>query len=251
MHNLTPMKVTGWKQGIYDQSPNRLEKLGTLRILSDGRMFRYAKAGATALSAGKMGKAAAINAAHVNETVAVANVAAYQHKVAITVTAGTAIADGDLIGGYLFIQHGTGLGYNYLIEGNVAISATGTAMIVDLEEPLKAAIETTTEITLCHSPWLGVVENTTQETFPCGIAPIAVTANYYYWCQTHGMAACLGTAGVEAVATMLIQGATAGTLVTISGGAGTTVDVDQPIVGMVYGTALVDAEYSPVWLQID
>ena len=251
MHNLTTMKVSGWKQGIYDQSPNRLEKLGTLRILSDGRMFRYAKAGATALSAGKMGKAAAINAAHVNETVAVAAVSAYEHKVAITVTAGSAIADGDLIGGYLFIQHGDGLGYNYLIEGNVAITATGTAMVVDLDEPLKVAVATTTEITLCHSPWLGVVENTTQETFPCGIAPIAVTANYYYWCQTHGMAACLGTAGTEAVATMLIQSSTAGALQTISGGGATTVDVDQPLVGIVYGTAMVEDEYTPVWLQID
>lgn len=251
MHNLTPMKTSGWKQGIYEESPNRLEKLGSMRVLQDGRIFRYAKAGTTALHAGYMGKAANVAAAHYNETVAVAAVVAYKHKVAITVTAGTAIADGDLIGGYLLIQHGDGLGYMYGIEGNTAITATGTAMVVDLEEPLKVAVATTTEVSLIHSPWLGVVENTTQETFPCGIAPRPVTASYYYWCQTHGMACILGTAGVEAVGTMLIQGATAGTLVTISGDAGTTIDPDQPLVGMVYGMALVDGEYTPVWLQID
>lgn len=250
MKTLSPMKITGWKQGIYEQSPYRLEKLGTLRVLQDGRMFRYAKAGTTALVAGRMGKAANPDSDHVNETVAVAAVVAYKHKIAITVTAGTAIADGDLIGGYLLIQHGDGLGYMYGIEGNVAISATGTAMVVDLEEPLKVAVATTTEISLIHSPWLGVDENATQETFPCGIAPRAVTASHYYWCQTHGMACILGGAGGETVGTMLIQSSTEGSLEALSGGAGTTVDPDQPLVGIAY-TTLVQYEHAPVWLQID
>jgi len=251
VHHLPPQKITGWKQGIYEQSPTRLEKIGTLRILQDGRMFRYAKAGTTALSAGKIGQAAAMNAAHINETVAVAAVTAYKHKVAITVTAGSAIADGDLIGGYLITQDGDGEGYAYLIEGNVAITATGTAMVVDLDEPLRSALATTSEISLAHSPWLGVVESDTPESFPVGIAPRAVSASHYYWCQTHGLAACLGTDGTEAVATMLVPADVSGALHALTGNGATTVDVDQPKVGIVYGMAMVEDEFTPVWLQID
>ena len=48
------MKTVGFAQGLYEVSSIQKEELGMLRIEPDGRKFRYAKAGAVALSPGKI-----------------------------------------------------------------------------------------------------------------------------------------------------------------------------------------------------
>ena len=48
-----PMKRTGFQQGLLQESATAKEMVGTLRITRDGRKFRYAKAGGSALAAGK------------------------------------------------------------------------------------------------------------------------------------------------------------------------------------------------------
>jgi len=243
MSMMGPLKRTGFKQGIREQSSTRLETIGTLRITQDGRKFRYAKNGASALAAGDVVHAAAINSNHYDETLTAAAVGSKQ--VTITVTAGTAITQNDLQGGYLCTIDGDGEGYLYPIQGNSAIDASGTVVVVDLEVPILVAFSTS-EASLVHSPWLAVVPSATEEQFPAGVAPIAVTASYYFWCQTGGLAAYKGS-GTEAVATMMVHGATTKTLKAIP----TTLDVDMPIVGIQYGMAAVSGEYTPVWLQID
>ena len=240
----SPMKKAGFAQGIYQASATQKEALGTLRILSDGRKFRYAKAGAADLAAGKLGVAAAIAAAHADEAILEA-VAIGTKVLTVTVTAGTAIAANQLRDGALQINDATGEGYSYPISANSAIDASGTEVTLTLKEGIKVALDATSEFTLVHNPWTGVVESTTQAC-PIGIPVIAVTALYYYWAQTGGLAAALmgDTTAVGAVVTQDIATVAGSTAISATNSV-------LPPVGIVHGFAGVDTEYQPVFLTID
>ena len=237
-----PMKRAGFAQGIYEISKTKKERIGALRILSDGRKFRYGKAGAANLSSGKMGVAAQVAADVTNET---AIAAAIGVKVLeLTITSAT-YAEDYFKGGYLQINDEAGEGYQYPIESSTAVAA-GTAISITLEEGVKVALTTSSEFTLVHSPWMATVESATDENIPVGIPVVAVTAAYYYWAQTGGVAICLAS-GSEAVGTRMVLGTTAGSVTAMSG----SVDVDVPEVGWQLGTAGVSSEYKPIFLTID
>lgn len=239
------MKMRGFNQGLYEISSTAKHKVGTKRIAENGDVFRYAQAGASALSAGKMGVAAQIDAAHLDEAGCSAT-AVGTKVVTLTVTAGTAIAENQLRGGYLTINDAAGEGIDYPIASNTAVSATGTSITLDLEVGIKVALTTSSEFTLVHSPWMGVTESTTEENFPVGVPLVAVTATYFYWAKTRGVKSCL-IAGTPAVGSMLTLSSTAGAVTAINA----TLDIDQPILGIMYGCAGVATEYRPVFLMID
>lgn len=245
--SLGAQKMRGFSQAIHEISATAKETVGTLRVLQDGRKFRYAKAGSTALAAGKMCIATKINAAHADENLAAA-AAVGDTQLTLTVTAGLAIAANALAGGWLLINDGTGEGHTYAIAGNSAITASGTTLYISLAEPIRVAMAagSTTQFTLVASPWMGVTASATEENVPVGIPPVAVTADYYCWLQTGGVAAAL-MLGTPAVGSMLTLGSVAGALTAIS----STLDVDQPIVAQQLGTAGVSTEYQPVKLLID
>lgn len=242
-----PLKKAGFSQGIYAISATQKEELGTLRVLADGRMFRYAKAGASALAAGKMGIAPAIAADVTNEACASAH-AIGDYVVEETITAAVAAyAENFFQGGFLQVNDATGEGHQYKIQSSTAVAISGTSIALTLEDPIRVAlVAATSEFTLAQSPWQGVTESTTEESLPVGVAPVAVTAAYYYWAQTHGPALVL-VAGTPAVGTMMTLSATAGALAAINA----TLDIDQPVCGIMHGTAGVATEYKPVFLMID
>lgn len=239
----SPMKKAGFQQGIYQISETRKEELGTLRILSDGRKFRYARAGGSALSAGKLGVSAAINAAHADEAI-LAAVAIGEKILDLTVTAGAAITENELRGGAFQINDGTGEGYSYTIDANSAISASETGIKITLEEGIKVALDTTSEFTLVHSPWNDVIESTTLAA-SVGIPVVAVTAAYYYWAQTGGLAVALMGATVAEGTAVIHDTGVAGAVGVMAS------DSVAPQVGYVHGFAGVDTEYQPVVLTID
>lgn len=242
----SPIKLRGFAQGIMEISATAKEMLGTLRILQDGRKFRYALAGTTALVAGKMGQAAAIASGRMNQAITTA-AAIGTTCLTLTVTAGEAIAENALVGGFLQINDAAGEGYQYLITSNSAITAARTSIVITIENPgIRKALTTSSEYTLAHSPWSGVVESATEEALPVGIPPVDVTASYYYWAQTAGPALAL-IAGTPAVGSMLTLSSTAGALTAINA----TLDIDQPICGISWGTVGVATEYKPVFLKLD
>jgi len=239
-----PMKKAGFNQGIYQESSTQKESLGTLRILKDGRKFRYAQAGAAALSAGKLGVSKAINADHADEII-LAAVAIGTKVFDVTVTAGTAIAANELRDGAFQINDATGEGYSYPIEANSAISASGTVVSLTLSEGIKVALDTTSQFTLVHNPWKSVIESKTVAC-PIGFPVIAVTALYYYWAQTGGLGIAL-MGDTTALGTDVIQDTD-----TVAGStaimAATSI---LPAVGRVHGFAGVDTEYQPILITID
>lgn len=240
-----PMK-TNFSQGIFDISVTKKEILGCLRMDKYGNLYRYAKAGAAALCAGKMGQAIALTANHlkcVNATIATA---VGKTEVAVTVGA-TAVTANQYEDGTLQVTKVTtaALGNSYHILGNTACDASGVTYVT-LDEPIKVALVAATEVSLISNMFGGTVATDTEEAVAVGISRVAVTATYYYWSQTGGEACALIT-GTPAVGTKLIMGAVTGAL----GAMTTVVDIDQPIVALKWGGTAVDAEYEPVKLLID
>src|SRR5206468_3746399 len=95
--------------------------LGTRLQLQDGREFRFALAGGSALVAGNLQQAAANTANHqgINPAAAVAVGAR-----AVTVTLGaTAAAANEYAGGYLVVEGTAGQGYAYLVDSHPAANS--------------------------------------------------------------------------------------------------------------------------------
>src|ERR1700748_2472925 len=86
---------------VYRTSTNKLMPLGTQGATRDGRLFRYALAGASTLAAGKLNGSAAVIANHQNVSVAVTP-SQYDQTLAVTLGATATTAglydDGYVIG---------------------------------------------------------------------------------------------------------------------------------------------------------
>jgi hypothetical protein len=240
-----PLKRTGFAQALYTQKADRKEIVGTLRITKDGRAFRYAKAGASALAEGKMSQAPAIASGIMNQACPVT--AAGEIQITLTITAGVAYAADYFVGGYFQVNDeaaATGEGQSFLITSSTAVGAAGTSITISLAEPLKTALAATSEFTLVASPWMAVVEAASARALATGISPMDITAAYYFWAQTKGMAAALIN-GTPPVGTALtLSHATAGALDALDASYYFTV-------GVLHGTVGVSTEYKPVHLTID
>jgi DNA-binding beta-propeller fold protein YncE len=176
-------------QGLYDESATALCRIGTVRYLDDGRAFAYARDGGSALAAGKVNQAYAPTANHLNCAVAAA-AAIGDTRVYVTLGA-TAAAANLYKDGFLHVNDATGEGHLYKVRGHKAIGSAGTGYI-ELYDKIRVALTTSSEVTLTKHPQDCVLTlPTTATSVPVGIAPIAVTASYYFWNQVKGPAVVL------------------------------------------------------------
>lgn len=176
---------------IREQSSTQLMALGSKAETRDGRKFRYAKAGGTALTVGTMNEQAAIVANHVNKVVSVA-VAVGGTVVAPTIGATAATKD-YYAEGYLLVNDAAGEGILYSVAGHPA-NAGSLAMPVTLNEPVAVALTTSSEVTLMVNKYKGVIivpQAATSGGAPVGVANVAITEAYYGWLQTSGPCAML------------------------------------------------------------
>lgn len=243
---MKPMKTDGFLQGLYQISATAKEIVGTLRIDAMGRKYRYAKAGGTALTPGKMTVAAQLNADWVNETPAAAAIGSKIVAITHVAVGADVLAEDYFRGGQLHVNDATGEGHWYPITHSTEVTATSTVLTVTLGEGLRVALTSSSEVTPVPSPFMATATSTTEENEPAGIPLVNVTANYYYWSQVGGEAICL-VAGTPAVGSMLTLSSTAGALAAINA----TLDIDQPYVARAMGTVGVSGEYKPVKLLID
>jgi hypothetical protein len=244
------MKIGGWSQGLYEISATKKEILGALRIDETGRKFRYAKAGASDLVAGKMATSPVTDTDFFDKTGVAASIGATEVTVTV-VNPGTAYAEDYFAGGMLVIRDQ--LVY-YPIEASQYIaSTTQTTCKVHLAEPLHVAITSSMETDLVPSVWMAVVQNDAEEAVPAGVPLVAVTAAYYCWLQTGGVGVCL-TTGSPTVGSMLVVSSTTGALQIIgavsAAGDVSTFDSDYPICAIAKGTG-TDSDAQVVKLLID
>jgi len=230
----------GFLQEIFSISSTKKHNVGTYRVdQRTGNGYRYAKAGGT-LVAGYATVAAQAAAAHIDETGVALSVGDTQ--LILTVTSGTAIAEDNLADGYFQIADG---GLSYGIESNTAITNAETSIIITLDRPLQVAITTSSEVSIYANPWMDVTSSATDENFCTGVCPMAVTDNYYFWSQTHGVTAAL-ILNTPAVGSQLIY-SPSGALAVVA----TSSQVDVPKVGTMWGSVGVTTDFGSVFMQID
>lgn len=218
-------------------SSTQLHVLGTIAETADGRVFRYAKAGASNLVAGNLQVNADVDSNVVNKTAAAA-VAIGAYSVGFTAGASqTADAYKD---GLLVVNDATGEGIAYAVGGN----SSGTAVTVRLKEPVVVALTTSSEVTLKKNTWDGaVISATDQADQAVGVPNTAVTAAYYFWVQTRGEASVLADEAVAKGLALTIGTGTAGAVEALDA-------AGEHQIG-VASEALVDTENRAAFLTVD
>jgi hypothetical protein len=224
-------------QGVYTMSETQLAELGARVAFADGRVFRYAKAGAVALAPGKLVKAGALVAQTNKAVAAAAAIGSYT----VTVTTSSAITTAEE--GFLQINDAAGEGIQYKIKDCTANATTATSTDFELYDPIATALTTSSEATVLYNSYEQCEIAAAVTDILLGVPPIAVTAEYYFWCQTWGTANVLseGTPAAGTTVQVAISGSPAGVT---TRAADTTLSVGYMLdVG-------VDTEYKPVWLTI-
>lgn len=230
-------------QGLYEISSVRLQDIGETIRLSNGDIFRYSLAGASALSAGKLGQAAAQAANHTNRTATATAAGLITLSLALGATAAVKDEYGD---GWAMVNVAPGAGQSLRIQGHSAVSSSGTISL-DLQDPVKVALTTSSKVTLVHNPNKLVVEGTSAIIPASGVPTVAVTASYFYWAKTHGPTPVLND-GALTTGGILIAGSVAGS---VKDQADVTAPVTEVQVGVAAFGAGADTEYRPILLTID
>jgi len=157
---------------------------------SNGTEFRYVKAGASALVVGNVIQSSAYTTNHNALTPAAASIGDYS----VTVTLANAAVTADQYkDGTLTIDTTPALGETYTIAGHIAQSSTTGTVVINLKEPLRTALTTSSRVTLRKNPCDGVIQTpvTTLTGTLVGVAVYPVAAGEYGFVQTKGIAAVL------------------------------------------------------------
>jgi len=244
-----------WKQGLYDISETATEFVGTLREDMFGNKYRYAKAGGTALSPGKNTTRAATNADWENIAVAAAVAVGGKVVTATNVAVGTDVLPADYFkGGQLQVNDAAGEGHWYRILYSSALTATSTTVTIGIEQGIKVALTTSSEVTLLPSAFMGTVISADTTYQPTGVPLVDVTAEYYYWSQTGGEGVYWTNSDVAAIGSPLVLSTDDGELgpYVLDLDAGADADLLIHPVAIAIGTAThVDTEYNSCKYIID
>ena len=183
------------------ETSGQKHKLGTRAETPDGRVFYYAKNSSAAVSnGGSICDGIAAVAAHDMDVAATATSAG-----ATTVTSGTSLTTtlNQYKDGYIIFNAGPGQGEVYRVKGNTLVSgATGLVVTIDEEDGFRTALTTSSLFGLAYNPYTDVKVidgDGTMTTGPLGVNPMPVTASYYFWLQTSGIASVLSGAVVAIV----------------------------------------------------
>lgn len=242
------MKLNAFLQGIMETSAVQREPLGCLRILSDGRKYRYSKATAVAIAPGINLQPAIATANHINRSA----LATPKGSVFVTFAVGaTAVTEDMYRDGFLQVNAGTAgtLGTQYRIKSHTLVSSSGGNITVELADPLITALVVTTDkLSLIPNPFNGVAIGAADKA-SAGVAHVAVPASHYFWAQTGGVASA-GVPNGTAPGTPLVPAAD-GLLAVFDATVSTThATIVVPTVGYALGTG-VTSNFKPIWLNID
>lgn len=222
-------------------SSTRLHRIGSIAETADGRVYRYSRAAAVALVAGKLNINADLVANHTNCAVA-ANVAAGSQEVTVTLGATAATLD-QYRDGFMTVNDATGEGITYAVNGNMAADSAGT-LRVTLDEPVIVALTTSSEVTMKYNTWDNVIISIADQADQAvGVANTAVTASYYCWLQTRGECAVLADEAVAKGLALTIGSSTVGAVEALDAAGEAQVGIATE--------ALVDTEYRSSFLTID
>jgi len=238
-----PMKLQ-FTQDVAEVSTVKKEILGALRILADGRKYRYARAGSGGVSAGALLMAPKAEAGFTDQAALAALPAKTVDRV-LSLTFGADAAENAFEDGYLLVTGGPGAGAARRILANAAAPA-GSPVIVTLAESLGVELSAESLVTLVPSPWAGAIQSAEEENVPVGVAPCDAGEGRYLWIQTGGPGLCLSFDDAP-VGAMMVPGAVAGSL----GAMNAALDVDQPVTAVALAVGGAAGKRRPFFLKID
>tara|TARA_R100000152_G_C6718249_1_gene144654 strand:- start:82 stop:906 length:825 start_codon:yes stop_codon:yes gene_type:complete len=180
-------------QGLFAESSTAKYDLGAKLEFSDGRVFRYTKAGA-AITAGHL-VAQDFSAGNIAEfdDATISPVAAGSTVITITASALSGVDDAnELAGSYLMTIDGTGEYYSYKIKSHTVESSN--AVEFTLFDPLHTAVVSgETDLQIIAPAFRQVITcaastDANSDTMPVGVSFRGLTSGYYGWIQTSGIA---------------------------------------------------------------
>ncbi len=222
---------------------------GALVLTSRERdAYRYGKAGASAIAAGKLQLCPAPIANHVNQTIDAASLIAVGSKVLTLNNGGTAAVAGEYDQGTIHIVDGTGENQTLIVSHN-KVAGTSADITVQLADPLLLAVVAgTTEYTLVHNAYNGMVEAAVQTREAAGVPLVAIAAGDFGFVKTKGSTSVLGGSAVSLGGILGSDASTAGAVTDATDQTG----VDAIIkVGRASIVAGATGEYHPIVLSID
>jgi hypothetical protein len=221
--------------------------VGSYVMGTNGKGFRLALAGASALVKGNLLQEAAEDTTYENMAIGTAGAVGDRF---LQVTNGTAtITSQQFEGGSIQVYTaGTvAIGDEYTITSVTGTLTTGGALKVWLDRPLRYAYTTSAKVNMKRSPWSGVIQApaSTQTGMAVGVAIYEIPLATYGWVQTHGMCNVLSDGSTFAVGSDVgTPSGTAGCITVFA--AGTT----HQRVGVVRQAA-ASAHGISMFLQID
>ena len=172
----------------YAESATKLFPLGTKLSVGD-KTFRYARAAGATIAVGELVQAAAPvannNDVGVNQ---ISTVEPLATATELSVALGGAAVVNAFEDGYVVTVDGTGQGQLLNINSNTA----GTdPVILQLIDPIRVTMASAnTKVSVFVNQYADVVKSAAAPSSAIlGVAPIGITADYYFWLQTSGPAA--------------------------------------------------------------
>lgn len=176
-----PVQVAA--QTLHSSSADQYHMLGEVVFTNDGRAFRYAKAGGTALVAGNLQQSQAQD----TDTQDMTAVAAAVADTAIVSTTTVTVTANEYAEGFILVTVTPGVGRQYKIKGHIAYTAA--APTFNLAEEVKVALTTTSRLDALANPYAATVVAPTTFTGPVvGAAVHSIVASEFGWLQVLGVA---------------------------------------------------------------
>ena len=173
------------KQGIYEISSSSNGDLGSVLEFEDGRKFVYSLNGTDTLTPGAVIQGPIEDSNDEDIACAVTNAVG---DTIVTITTARNYAANELKDGWLVVAEGTAhLGHGRKIKSHPA-STSGDSLVITLYDALTDVITAATDtITVMENPFNGVMlQNSGSDGPVLGVAPLDVTAAYYFWLQIAG-----------------------------------------------------------------
>ena len=177
-------------QNLFEESSTQKHKLGTLRTLSDGRQFVYARAGAANIAAGYLCCAETEEAANLSDWAITANAAVGARTLAVTVgDLAAAIVANEFNEGYIYEDLANAANScAYKIKSHPAFAANASGNI-EIYDKVRSALTTSLTLSAVHNPHRAVIIHPSPPLNTLiGVTAMPITANYYGWFQKRGPA---------------------------------------------------------------
>ena len=198
-----------WLQSLFEESSTQKHPLGVMRPLADGRMYVYARAGATALAPGKLCQTALTDPTNTANLVpSVANIGDRVIRLTMGDSALANVANA-LAEGWIYVNlHAANGAQAYKIMYHAAIAANAAGNFYLYDKIRSANIAAGNGCSLLKNKYKDILIHASVPTGAVvGVPMFSITANYYAWVQRKGPAAVL-TQGTLVVGDHCIPDAT-------------------------------------------